>query len=69
MLLSLVLTVLLALPPWLEAIVQGFRPGARVGLPALQIIIAYLAFNLACVAMVAYLETRAKRDPPKHLRH
>ncbi len=68
MLLSLILVFLLALPPWIEAIVNLFRPEADIDLPIVQLLSVYLIFNLICVGVVGYLELSNRGEPPKHLR-
>jgi hypothetical protein len=61
MLLSLLLVFVLALPPWLEAIVHIFRPSAQLDFPIVEIVATWLIFNLICIALVGYLDIQSKK--------
>ncbi len=57
MLLSVVVVTALSLTPALEAIVRIFRPEVRLGVPILQLFIAFWVFVLICTVLVHYLDS------------
>lgn len=63
MLLGLIASGLLSITSFFEAVVRVFQPAYTSHFPTLQLFIAYLVFNLGCVALLVWLERsgRAQR--------
>ena len=61
MLISLLLALLLSVPPWLDAVVRVFRPENDVGSDLPLILGFFLFFNIMCVVVVGMLGQARRR--------
>jgi hypothetical protein len=50
---ALVLTVILTASPFLEFVLKLIRPHATLGVPVLQLFVAFLVFEAFCILVIA----------------